>query len=97
MWILFNILLKISMLLWFLLDVLTCDRFIMKLLRLGADILSRLDQRVKKKLKDKNQYIRFSDNISGRISGLFSGVSFIFSGYPGDRYNDLLFNRIMLV
>lgn len=59
MWILFNILLKISMLLWFLLDVLTCDRFIMKLLRLGADILSRLDQRVKKKLKDKKSIYPF--------------------------------------
>ncbi|RHV97612.1 hypothetical protein DXA95_03010 [Odoribacter sp. OF09-27XD] len=59
MWILFNILLKISMLLWFLLDVLTCDRFIMKLLRLRADILSRLDQRVKKKLKDKKSIYPF--------------------------------------
>lgn len=59
MWILFNILLKISMLLWFLLDVLTCDGFIMKLLRLGADILSRLDQRVKKKLKDKKSIYPF--------------------------------------
>lgn len=42
-----------------LLDVLTCDGFIMKLLRLGADILSRLDQRVKKKLKDKKSIYPF--------------------------------------